>query len=272
MAITVTEKFDSRESTTGDSATVDLKYLITGTADDIEAKSELGNIAPTLYDGLIRLSRHVEPIGDPTFSLAWEGTVRYGIKQSQTQPETGESSFAFDTGGGTQHITQSIETIQKYAASGSTAPDFDGAIGVTRDSVEGVDITLPVYNFSETHYVDDSAVTDSYKALLFHKTGMYNNDSFKGFSPGEVLFLGASGSKRGRGDWEITFRFAASQNRDNIMVGSIGPISKKGWEYLWVRYEDAEDTTAKALIKKPVAAYVEKVYYGTDFTSLGIGN
>lgn len=270
MAITITEKFDSRESTTGDNATVDLKYLITGTADDIEAKSELGNTAPALYDGLTRLSRHVEPIGDPTVSLAWDGTVRYGIKQSP--PETGESSYCFETAGGTQHITQSIETVHKYAVSGSTAPDFDGAIGVTKDSVEGVDITLPIFNFSETHYFNDSAVSSSYKALLFHKTGMYNNDSFKSFEPGEVLFLGASGSKRGLGDWEITFRFAASQNRTDIMVGSIGPISKKGWEYLWVRYEDAEDTTAKALIKKPVAAYVEKVYYGTDFTSLGIGN
>jgi len=270
MAIEVTEKVDSRESTAGNNATVDLKYLVTGTASDLEAKDALALFSPVGYDGLVRQSRHIEPIGDPTVSLAWEGTVRYGV--SEPPPETGESSFSFDTGGGTQHITQSIETINYYASAGETAPDFHGAVGVTRDSVEGVDIALPVYNFSETHYFANSAVTDSYKALLFHKTGMYNNDSFKGFSPGEVLFLGASGSKRGAGDWEISFRFAASQNRDDIMVGGIGPIAKKGWEYLWVRYEDAEDTAAKALIKKPVAVYIEKVYYGTDFTSLGIGN
>ena len=36
-------------------------------------------------------------------------------------------------------------------------------------------------------------------------------------------------------------------------------ISKKGWEYLWVRYQDTEDANAKMLIKKPIAAYVEKV-------------
>lgn len=269
MTITVKEKYDSRESTTGDSGTVDLKYIIQGTSDDIEAKTALGDSTPSIYDGLTRQSRHVEAVGDPTMSLTWEGTVRYGKKESA--PETGDSSYSFETAGGTQHITQSIETIASYAAEG-TAPDFDGAIGVTKDSVEGVDITLPIFNFSETHYFDDEDVTDSYKALLFHKTGMYNNDSFKGFDPGEVLFLGASGSKRGQGDWEISFRFAASQNRTDIMVGSIGPISKKGWEYLWVRYEDSEDTTANALIKKPVAAYVEKVYYGTDFTSIGIGN
>ena len=270
MSITVAEKIDSRESSTGDNATVALKYLVSGTADDLAAKAALGTYSPETYDGLIRQSREVEAIGDPTVSLAWEGTVRYGVKGNK--PETGESSFSFDTGGGTQHITQSISTVQSYAPAGSTPPNFQGAIGVTKDSVEGVDITMPVYNFSETHYFDASVVTSAYKGLLFHKTGMYNNDDFKGFDPGEVLFLGASGSKRGKGDWEISFRFAASQNRDEIMVGSIGPISKKGWEYLWVRYEDAEDTAAKAIIKRPVAAYVEKVYYGTDFTSLGIGN
>lgn len=269
MAITIAEKIDSRESTTGDNGTVELKYIVSGTADDLAAKAALAANTGVTYDGYTRQSVHVEAVGDPTISLTWEGSVQYAVKQKE--PETGESSFSFDTGGGTQHITQSIETVQKYAASG-TAPDFHGAIGATKDSVEGVDITMPVYNFSETHYFDPSVVTSAYKGLLFHKTGMYNNDSFKGFEPGEVLFLGASGSKRGKGDWEISFRFAASQNRSSIMVGSIGPISKKGWEYLWVRYEDAEDTAAKALIKKPVAAYVEKVYYGTDFTSLGIGN
>jgi len=38
-----------------------------------------------------------------------------------------------------------------------------------------------------------------------------------------------------------------------------------------VRYADAEDATAKAIVKKPVAAYVEKVYEEGSFASLGIG-
>ena len=53
-------------------------------------------------------------------------------------------------------------------------------------------------------------------------------------------------------------------------MGEISGISKKGWEYLWVRYGDAEDTAAKAIVKKPMAAYVEKVYEDGDFSSLGI--
>ena len=48
--------------------------------------------------------------------------------------------------------------------------------------------------------------------------------------------------------------------------------SKKGWEYLWVRYADEEDAAAKMLVKRPIAAYVEKVYEEGDFSQLGIGS
>ena len=86
-----------------------------------------------------------------------------------------------------------------------------------------------------------------------------------------VLFLGASGSKRGNGDWEITFNFAASPNQTNITVGDITVAQKLGWEYMWVRYADAEDTIAKAIVKKPIAVYIERVYELGDFSNLGIG-
>ena len=144
--------------------------------------------------------------------------------------EPGDSSYSFDTGGGTQHITHGKQTVGTYAPVGKTAPDFDGAIGVTRDRVEGVDITVPVYRFSETHVTTDAQVTASYKGTLFNLTGKTNNGSFKGFAAGEVLFLGASGSKRSDGDWEIPFNFAASPNKTGLAIGSITGIAKKGWE------------------------------------------
>jgi len=37
-----------------------------------------------------------------------------------------------------------------------------------------------------------------------------------------------------------------------------------------VRYADAEDAAAKALVKKPVAAYIEQVYPYGDLNALGI--
>jgi hypothetical protein len=264
---TVIEKFASRPSTVGDGAQVDLAYIISDTDDDLAVKAALLAGSPTVYDGLVRQSAHIEPIGPGL----WEGTVRYAPFVYQP-PQTGESSFTFDTGGGTQHITQSLQTVGKYPA--ASAPDFAGAIGVTHDNVEGVDITIPVYQFSETHYLAPTLVTPAYQGTLFALTGKVNNAPFRACDTGECLFLGASGSRRGTSldaDWEITFRFAGSPNVTGLTIGTITGINKKGWEYMWVRYADSEDATAKVLVKKPVAIYIEKVYELGNFSLLGIG-
>lgn len=268
MPVTVDEKFESRQVTTGTSPAVELRYVIRGTNDDRVARAALVAGSPALYDpwgsGLLFLPRDtitIQPLGDEL----WEGIVHYG-----PVPQTTESVFSFDTGGGTQHVTHSLATVGRCAPPGKTAPDFQGAIGVTADSVEGVDITVPVYQFAETHYLPNTTVTPAYKATLFALTGKVNSAAFKGFAAGECLFLGAAGAKRGQGDWEIAFRFAASPNVTNLAIGDITGISKKGWEYLWVRYADSEDAIAKALVKKPIGVYVEQVYPYGDLNALGI--
>jgi hypothetical protein len=264
MPITVEEKFDSRDITRGQSASAVLNYVIKGTDDDLAALTELQNTIPETYDGLPCLTANVQPIAP----LIWLGTARYGLTNQQ---DTGTASFSFDTGGGSQHITQSIATVNRYAPPGKTAPDFKGAINVTDNSVDGVDIVVPVYNWSDTYYKASVEVTDAYKNILFNLTGTVNNAGWHGYNAGEVMFLGASGSKRGYfSDWEIAYRFAASPNKTGITIGDITGIAKKGWEYLWVRYGDAEDTIAKALIKKPIAVYIEQVCEYGNFGLLGI--
>ena len=131
MPVTVEEKWDSRETTLGDGASVDLRFVIRGTDDDVAAHANLLAVSPPLYGGLVRQTSHIERIAED----AWEGSVRYGLLEP---PETGDSTFQFDTGGGTQHITQGLGTVGAYSASGPP-PDFGGAIGVTSDNVEGVD-------------------------------------------------------------------------------------------------------------------------------------
>lgn len=264
MAVTVIEKWDSREQAAGDQPSVDLRYLILGTSDDIEAHDELIAQTPAVYAGLVRQSTHLERLAEE----AWEGSIRYGRTEP---PQAGASSFNFDTGGGTQHITQSLETVGAWAAPGLVPPNFHGAIGVGKDTIDGVDVTVPVYHFGETHYLPAELVTPAYKAELFRLTGTVNAFPFRGFDTGEVLFLGASGSKRGQDDWEIAYKFAASPNAFGLSVGSITGINKRGWDYLWVRYADVEDGNAKMLVQRPIAAYVEQVYPYRDFSGLGIG-
>jgi len=268
MPAVVEELFQGRTEVVSSKPSAEIPYIVRQAADEAAVKSAALAATPTLYAGMPRKSVEIsERINADT----WKIVVRYEAQEFEQQEEP-EPVFSFDTGGGTQHITQSIQTLGRY---GPAATDkLGGAIGFDGENVEGVDVTVPVYNFSETHYLPASVVTAGYRVGLFRVTGTVNSGSFRGFAAGEVLFLGASGSRRGTGyddDWEITFKFAAQPNRNDIRVGDIGPISKKGWEYLWVQYAPEVDNDKKQVIKKPVAAYVEKVYPDGNFGALGIG-
>lgn len=278
MAVTVTEKEKSRERVTGEGASTELLYTILGTGSDVDAEAAVRSTAPVLYAGLSRKNVRVKPVfvdvNNPDTCI-WEGIVQYA---RAVRPDTGDSVYSFDIGGGTEHITQSIATVGRYARQGQTARNYRGAIGVTGASttsparVEGVSIPAPVYDWSERHYLDDVYVTGSYKAALFWLTRHpLNQMAFRGFEPGEVMFRGANGGRRGQDDWEIAFHFSASPNLVDLVVGEITGIKKGGWDYLWIRYVDEPDEESGLLVTVPEAVYVEQVLYYGDFTRLGIG-
>lgn len=270
------EHWESGRATSGMESTRELKYVVLDASTELDALSLAASTAPATLAGfgVNRILRRKTISANPLGAGVWDVVVPYeGADNNQDQ----DSQRSFDTGGGTAHITQSLDTVGTYERvvipmlPGILAPDFKGAIGVNGDSVDGVDITVPVLNFTETLRIPNEDMTREYQLSLFALTGTVNNAAFKGFAAGEVLFLGASGAIRGIEEWEIAFKFAASPNAEDIPVGDITVDSKKGWEYLWIRYEDDVDDDAKRLVKRPVAAYVEKVYRDGDFSLLGIG-
>jgi hypothetical protein len=259
MAGVISENYLSRKFTLGNQAGRELVFDIVGTNDEAEVRTLILGTAPGGYLGLAIEAVDAEPLG----GNVWKGYARY-VRIID------DDEYTFDTGGGTQRITQSLETINSYAPSGLTAPDFGGAIGVSDDRVEGVDVTIPAYQFTETHRIAAATVDTSYRVALAGLTGRYNNDTFRGFAAGEVVFKGAAGTKRAGDDfWSITFRFEVSANVSGLSIGGM-TIDKLGQHYLWVRYADYADTAASALVKRPVAAYVERVSEPGDFSTLGI--
>jgi hypothetical protein len=203
----------------------------------------------------------------------FDGSARYGTRERK---KPGDAEFSFDTGGGTQHVSNSLSTTGKFAPAGQTAPDFKQLIGVTADSVEGVDVQVPAFSFTVTRYMASGDLSSGYVSSLYNLTGCVNTDTVNlnvdgvqlTFQPGELLFMGATGRKRGQDDWEVTLHFSASQNRQNFTVGDITITNKLGWEYLWIRYDDRVDANAKKLVKVPIAAYVEKVYHESAMSGL----
>ncbi len=265
MPVTIEERYGRRRSDTS----AEKVYLITGADSVNTAYNELSVAADPTFGDLVLDDVEVEEI---------EGTERYigRAKYAAVSLSGGSSVFGFDTTGGTQHITQSLETVSKTPAS---APDYKQAIGVTEDSVEGVDVSAPQFAFEKRKLIPHDNMTTAYIGNIYALTGSINAAPISievdsgltlSFAAGELLFLGASGSRSSEGHWDLSFRFAASPNAVNLPIGDITVAAKRGWDYVWARYMTVKDETANAMVKRPVAAYVERVYREGDFTALNL--
>ena len=245
--------------------------ILTGSNTEEYARKALQQAIPDKYiqnaREFVRKPVTVEDIA-PDY---WLGKASYAVTVSTD--EAAKGSFAFDTSGGTQHITNSNHT-DSY---GTSAPDFNGAIGVNGKSVQGVDIYVPGYKFQKVVSMNNELLTMQYSVNLAKLTSKINQAPFLGFATGEVMFLGASGSVEQingvnvEGNSDITFQFSAVPNRENYTVGGITVAAKLGWDYQWVFYQFDDSDPSNILLQKPRAVYIEQVYKLGDFSILPIG-
>lgn len=266
MAIKVYEGFGRDGVSGGDSPSDTVPWVVLGTDSSTMAKALVKAAAPAIFGTLLLQSVSVKETAPET----WECQAKYGARKP---PKEGEYKFAFDTTGSRQKITQSLQTIHKYAPSGKTAADHKGAIGVTDHGVEGCDIVVPKFSWTETWQLPIADYGWAYSQVLKAITGRVNAATFRGFPAGQVLFRGGKGSASSKDPTliEITYSFDQSDDVESQTIGDITGVAKTGWQYLWVHYTEEHDTTADALARRPDSVYVEKVYDSADFSQLGIG-
>jgi hypothetical protein len=299
MALTWIEDGESRQATIvrkGRKAASNYQksYKVFGTTDDVVLHAEINTkvtaeLAYWQYPGVAGMQLRAEQysvsyLGDD----AWQVTISYSKDGAEDGTDPLKRSRSFDTTGGTQHITQALDNVTVLTSKTgqttitsageskfpSTAASYNGAIGVDDNGVGGVDILIPALTWTESYDVPNAYVTSAYIKAVAGLTGSVNNASFRSFAAGEVLFSGCSGSQewdddKGRGPWSLSFKFVASPNVTGQKIGDITGISKKGHQYLWVKYEDS--VSSSELVKKPKAVYVNNVYREGDFSGLGIG-
>lgn len=185
---------------------------------------------------------------------------------SDTKDEK-QYSISFEIGGGTQHISHSIETVQRVPHS---APHLNGAINFDGQNVNGLDIAGGGITMTETVEIKAVEIDAAFVKSIAEKQNKLNHESFRGFNPGEVLFLGATLSQQGTGKTaksSISYKFQISMN-STVKAGSES-VEKKGFEYAWVKYKPALDTASKTIGQEVEGLYVEKVYDSTSFSGLG---
>lgn len=277
------EKKSSRTRENGQTKSVTLLYGAKDYSDPSAAETAVLAVVGDTYEGLGLVSSSCE--ANEENEAVFDLVLQYGSPTGTIRPDNDEV-IAFDTGGETNHILQSRSTKTKatrndYASIPLPAPDYKGAINVTSQGIDGADVVAGALRISVTKEFDVADVDDAYFALLAQMTGTVNQYPFRGFASGEVLFLGASGQRRGNGTepWEITFNFAMKRNRTGVVIPADGDLGDdltivvgdvEGWELVWLRFDEVEDTAGKAIVRRPVHAYVEVVYEKTAFGALGI--
>lgn len=296
MSIDVFESIDSRATTIsadGSGNSREVKFFVTGT-DDMDAAIDaiLSKLQASLQLAsasriVIASQLKVEQIGPEVF----RGSMDYAALQAgggssggrggggvNKPTAVGEVTFSFDGSGGTFKLLEAYSQT-KY---GTDAPDHENRISVKDDGeVEGVEIVVPQLVITLTQRFSGPTITLSWLRSLVLATGTVNSDTFLGFEPGEVLFLGASGQQPlhfmsdgdvTAGDRDIAFRFSISPNRTGLTYGSVTGVSKPGHDFLWLAYKTEKDSTGKTLTKIPIGAYVAQTYPRFAFSDLGLSS
>lgn len=202
---------------------------------------------------LFRQDIKVEPAG---YQL-WTIECPYGPKKA----ENGQMNVSFDTTGGTIHITAGKSEVG-FARAGEVAPPMKNSIGVRGDQIDGADQVVPALKITVGFKHPAGIITMAQIKNLARWTGMVNSDNFMTFAPGEVLFLGASGSEGTDAETQLQYQFACSQNVDGLTIGDVVGIAKKGHDVAWTSFVDKpEEVGGKRLpTKQPRFVYVNRVY------------
>ena len=252
-----------------------MRYNVIGVRDPVVADHLLTQFSdPVIFGNLYRTASSIERVS----TRGYEGVVEYEYRNLD------EYTFAFDTTGGTQHVTQSYRTVGRYAPEGKTPPNHHGTIGVNDGNIAGCDVIVPTLSFSMSR--TKTGILDiEFIKFLSRMTGRINSFPFLTFAPGEVLFEGASGSQKftesDNPQFDLTYKFRVSPNEENLIVGQEGEEEnessengvitvgyKRGWDYFWVQYTETEDEEANVISKQPIAAFVERVYKNDDLNLL----
>ena len=251
-------------------STATVTYIVEGTEDDITACTSAYEFAPDEFSEIPKKSASV---AERLTESAWKIEVNYGSESKSSSGDSGseddEATMNFDCSAGTKHMTQAIEQTCVYAGSGESKDSSDEASAVpigwngkdgSESEAAGVDVSIGELRETYTKTMSKSKVTGtSWKRKVAELVGKVNSGSFKGWSAGEVMFLGCSYSAPSKGSKKVavSFHFAIRLNESKATVAGQNVGSVKGFEYLWALTDDeVKDGERKRKVKKIYKAVV----------------
>ena len=273
------ETFVHKIDKNGKVLSAELLYLVTFDTDssELEALQAVRTVAPTSFDNASLQSFEIEEMLDLAH---YKVRVEYN-SDSSSGSSTGddtddeEPTVSFNCGGGTRHVTTAIKQAM---ARKSNAPGVDIGNGINwngkyGDNSEFAGVDVPSANLQETYtkVMKISSLTTAFRRKVAGLVGCVNSNTFKGWEPGEVMFLGCSfsGVDRARERVTVSFNFSIKPNEKNVKLGDIPLGNVAGWDYVWTL--KPKTTWSNNSVKTELQyAFVAQVAQRKDFSALGL--
>lgn len=151
-----------------------------------------------------------------------------------TKKEPGAYQLTVDLIGGNVHVTAGV-LVSVWPPS---SPNNGGLIGVDGDEVHGVDIPAPEMKITVNFRHPQGELNKAYIDAISEIIGFPNSDTFLGYAPGEVMYLGGPFTES-ESEATATYNFAVSRHRTNFYIGTVLIGLKYGWDVVSPQFKDA---------------------------------
>lgn len=188
---------------------------------------------------------------------------------------------SFEVGGRPPKLTTSYNVLSGEKAGGGAAPNHGTLLHWNKDTneVDGLEVDDPDTVMTVDRLFDRISMND---IKLWESARWKKNDAtFWGRDAGELVLMGFSVPKAdANGRRLVVFRFGL---RPNVTIDAerlrndagkelpTANVSKDGWDYLEIGYENSFDATAGVTVAKPAWYRVHELFAPVDYSSLGIG-
>lgn len=218
----------------------------------------------TTDDIILLLTEHsAEQVGD-----VWKVSLTYSVDASESNPSYVQ--FGVDIGGDTAHIQKALETRSETARTGLglLPPETYNLIGLTKDTIEGVDVVARGLKFNITAYYSSAVWSPSVLLTWAVLQSGYNDDVFYGFAAGEVQLLSVSAQGEVYKKVPVTFNFKAAPNINGVVDLPFTPLFGLGHDF--VDYLFGAEISENFPVRAPLYRYVRRVYDPVNFDLLGL--
>ena len=268
------EAHTSKIDADGSLRSAEVVYIVTDAANEDAALAAVHEHAAASYRGVPLSYIEISSRDNATtyhVSAVYEFTSSNGGGSGGSDDDA--PTMSFECSAGTEHITRSLKQRHWGSRDAGGLIGWNGKSGADMQ-VAGVDVPVAQMRLAFTRTMHYSEVIDTkFMRKVNSIFRCVNRDTWKGWNPGEVLFLGGSfiTPLKHTSKVQVTFNFAVQLNEKKTIkvAGEEKTVEKGGWEYIWV-IPKTEIGNGGTLVSEIDDLYCEVIFEAKDFSILGL--